>query len=430
MRHLSGADHHDAEAAQREQLFRRADALGRAVAGTTSPNPPVGCVLLNSDGQVIGEGATQPAGGVHAEVMALRAARAAGYETRGARAVVTLEPCNHTGRTPPCTKALLEAEIARVDYLFEDPHAQAAGGAAALRAHGMRVNGPFLPTPGTAQAHPMPVHGADSGHAATALASATSHHDARSTYSAVSSYSSAFGHSGHSRRSPSDATSAVCRSTACNAGSNPFTGIAPYAVEPWLVSTVRQRPCVTMKLAQTADGYAAATDLSSQWITGEQARALVHDDRSRRDAIVVGTGTILADNPRLTARAKDGTPKPNQPLRVVMGKRRIPDDAAIWGVPGRALHVATRDPHVLLADLSTRGFIDILIEGGPRLAEAFLSADLVDYVQLYQAPAFLLAGQRSITADPQRTTTIADARRFTPRHVRTLGVDILWELAR
>lgn len=357
-------------------LFAPADALGRAVMGTTSPNPPVGCVLFDATGQrEIGRGATQPPGGPHAEVMAVRDAQARGEELRGAWAVVTLEPCNHTGRTGPCSHALLGAGIARVDYLFADPNPLAVGGGDYLRNHGVDVHGPYCNAPVAS----------DKG-------------------------------------SPSGDTA--------NEDAEGPQWIPQWSIEPWLVATLRGRPHVTLKMASTVDGFVAATDKTSQWITSAAARQHVHDDRRRRDAIVVGTGTVAADNPRLTARAEDGSTYPEQPLRVIMGERAVADDAAIYGTPGLALHVRTRDVEQVLAELWSRGIVDVLVEGGPHITGAFLRGGLYDAVQLYQAPALMLAGSRSVEIDDELQTSISDIQRLTPRSVETFGPDVLWTLTR
>lgn len=217
---------------------------GDAVRGTTSPNPPVGCALFSPDGALIATGGTSPAGGAHAEINALRAA---GDRARGATAVVTLEPCNHTGRTGPCSQALVDAHITRLVYLTKDPNPQAAGGADYLERHGVEV------------------------------------------------------------------IYALQRVD---------------ALQPWLTSVARGRPSVTLKYAASLDGLTAAPDGTSKWITGEDARRHVHADRAVRDAIVVGTGTAIADNPSLTARRGDGTLMETQPRRVVVGTRAVPEETS------------------------------------------------------------------------------------------------------
>ena len=207
-------------------------AMGLAIAhaqrvkGTTYPNPPVGAVILSREGEVVGVGGTEPASGPHAEIVALRAA---GERAAGGTAVVTLEPCNHHGRTPPCVDALIEAGVAAVVYAVADPNPVASGGADRLRRAGIAVT---------------------SGVAADAVASGS--------------------------------------------------------LREWLHKQRTGRPHVTWKFAASIDGRSAAADGSSQWITSAAARADVHRRRAAADAIVVGTGTVFADNPTLTARLPDG----------------------------------------------------------------------------------------------------------------------------
>lgn len=321
-----------------------ADAAGHAVRGTTSPNPPVGAVVLSTDGEIVGAGGTSPVGGPHAEVNALAAA---GERARGGTAVVTLEPCNHTGRTGPCALALVEAGIIRVVYAFADPGDVEGGGAEFLRAHGVSVTGPLVTT------------------------------------------------------------------------DTDLTGVPQFSVEPWLTARRLSRPHVTLKYAGTLDGFAAATDGTSQWITGPDARARVHLDRSRRDAILVGTGTVLADDPRLTARRPDGGRYDHQPVRVVVGRTEVPADASVFP----ALRYRGEGLADVLADLGARGIVDVLVEGGPHIAASFVAAGLVDAVDAYTAPALLGAGIPVVVPAADTTTTIAGISRFTPRSVEVLGGD-------
>lgn len=312
-------------------------AAGDAVRGTTSPNPPVGCAIVNASGEVIATGGTSPAGGPHAEVNALREA---GPRAKGATAVVTLEPCNHTGRTGPCTQALVDAGIARVVYLTADPFEPASGGADWLRTHGLDV----------------------------ALL--------------------------HTRVK---------------------------ALQPWLRSVRNNRPSVTLKFASTLDGFTAAADKTSKWITCDEARAAVHADRTKRDAIVIGTGTALADNPSLTARYSDGALYEHQPRRVVVGKRAVPR--------GNLTELGFEQydtPQAALAALWNSGARDVLVEGGATLAASFLKLDLVDAVQAYIAPALLGAGRGVL--DREIAGTIGDAKRFRTTDVRRIGNDVLIEM--
>lgn len=314
--------------------------------GISSPNPPVGAVILADDGTVAGVGATQPPGGAHAEVMALRAA---GEAARGGTAIVTLEPCNHTGRTGPCAEALIEAGIAEVHYAVSDPNPIAAGGADRLRAAGVHVTG----------------------------------------------------------------------------------GVAVDTVEngplrPWLTRQRLGRPMVTAKIAAGIDGRIAAPDGTSQWITGSAARDHAHAQRARLDAIVIGTGTALADNPTLTARTPDRTLHPHQPARVVLGHRDLPVDANLRGTAGgRLVRVDSHDPADVLAALPDA--LWLLVEGGPHIIGAFVAAGLVDEVHAYVAPLVLGAGRSSV--EIPGVSTLDDARRFRTTSVTRLGDDVLITLS-
>lgn len=325
----------------------RAVEASRSSMGVSSPNPPVGAVILAADGSVAGVGATRPPGGPHAEVVALSEA---GEAARGGTAVVTLEPCNHTGRTGPCAQALIEAGIAEVHYAVSDPNPLAAGGAETLRAAGIRVTG----------------------------------------------------------------------------------GVSVETVEngplrPWLTRQRLGRPWVTAKIAAGVDGRIAAPDGTSQWITGPAAREHAHLQRSRLDAIVIGTGTALADNPSLTARTPDGGLYPHQPARVVLGHRDLPADANLRDDTGGPLvRVDSHDPADVLSALPDA--LWVLVEGGPHVLGAFFAADLVDEVHAYVAPMVLGAGQSSI--EIPGVTTLADARRFTTSSVTTVGDDVLITLTR
>jgi diaminohydroxyphosphoribosylaminopyrimidine deaminase/5-amino-6-(5-phosphoribosylamino)uracil reductase len=314
------------------------------VKGATYPNPPVGAVILDADGRQAGCGATEPVGGVHAEVVALRAA---GERATGGTAVVTLEPCNHHGRTPPCVDALLEAGISTVVYAVDDPNPAAAGGAQRLRAAGVEVAG------GVA---------------------------------------------------------------AAEAAAGPL--------REWLHKQRTGRPHVTWKFAASIDGRSAATDGSSQWITSESARADVHRRRSAADAIMVGTGTVLADDPSLTARLPDGRLAATQPLRVVVGERDIPPESRVLSPDCPTLRLRTRDPAEVLQALADR--TDVLLEGGPTLAGAFLRAGAVDRILAYMAP-ILLGGPRT-AVDDVGVTAIADALRWRYDGVEAVGPDVLLSL--
>lgn len=314
-------------------------AAGESVRGKTSPNPPVGCALVGASGELIATGATSPAGGPHAEINALRQA---GARARGATAVVTLEPCNHTGRTGPCARALVEAGVDRVVFFTADPNEAAAGGAAYLRDHGVEVD---------------------------------------------------------------------------------FQPVRVAALQPWLRSVRHGRASVTLKFASTLDGFTAAADGTSKWITGEAAREQVHADRAKIDAIIVGTGTAIADDPSLTARFPDGSLREHQPRRVVIGSREVPE-----GNLTRLGFEQYATPQKALDALWETGARDVLVEGGAALAASFLELDLVDAVQAYIAPALLGAGRGVL--DRAIAGTIADARRFRTTLVRPVGNDVFIEMER
>lgn len=315
---------------------------GQTVRGTTSPNPPVGCALFDGTG-IFSTGATEPVGGRHAERVALDAAAATAPERiRGAALAVTLEPCNHTGRTGPCAQAIAEAGIAHVYYVHADPTAIASGGADYLRAHGVEVTHVDYPVDG---------------------------------------------------------------------------------LEPWLDSVRRGRVSVTAKFAATLDGFTAAPDGTSQWITSRETRQYAHFDRSMRDAILIGTGTAIADNPSLTARHRDGSLLGNQPRRVVVGKRKVPE-----GNLTRLGFEQYDTPQEAFEALYESGARDVLVEGGPTLMRSVFELDLVDRIQAYFAP-MLLGGGRGML-EGALAGTLADARRFELHDVFSLGEDAVIELRR
>ncbi|TFC49516.1 bifunctional diaminohydroxyphosphoribosylaminopyrimidine deaminase/5-amino-6-(5-phosphoribosylamino)uracil reductase RibD [Cryobacterium sp. TMT2-17-1] len=325
-----------------EATMRRALALA-ANGPATGPNPRVGCVLLDDSGQVLAEGWHLGAGTPHAEVVAL--SRLTAGAARGATAVVTLEPCNHTGRTGPCSLALIDAGVRRVVYAVADPGVGSSGGADRLHGAGIDVTGGLL---------------ADE--------------------------------------------------------------VEPFLAD-WLVAARLGRPFVTLKWASSLDGRAAADDGTSRWITGPEARQDVHRRRAAAGAILVGTGTALADDPALTARDAAGKLLPTQPVPVVIGTRGIPNDAALRAHPHPPLFFATDDLLAVLHDLHRRGIRHAFIEGGPTLASAFVAAGLVDEYLVYLAPT-LLGGARLALGDIG-VAGITDQRRLAIDHYDRLGDDLL-----
>jgi len=309
----------------------------------TGVNPRVGCVIVDDDGRFIAEGWHRGVGTPHAEVDALSKLPEGG--ARGATAVVTLEPCNHTGHTGPCSEALIAAGVARVVYAVSDPGHMSGGGADRLREAGVDVASGVL---------------ADDVEA--------------------------------------------------------FLG-------DWLTAAALGRPHITVKWASSLDGRTAAPDGTSKWITGAAARQRVHEQREASDAIVVGTGTVLADDPSLTARGDAGELLATQPAPVVVGMRAIPKDAAVFRHPHPVIFEGTHDVGELVRDLHSRGFRRVYVEGGPTLASAFVAAGLVDEFAIYLAPT-LLGGDHLALGDIG-VATIGDQRALRILSIEHLGADLL-----
>jgi diaminohydroxyphosphoribosylaminopyrimidine deaminase/5-amino-6-(5-phosphoribosylamino)uracil reductase len=352
-----------------DALLDRAASLAERGVGLASPNPMVGALVV-ADGAVVGEGWHEGPGTEHAEVMALRAA---GDRARGATVVVTLEPCSHQGRTPPCAPALAAAGVARVVAGARDPNPLVDGrGFAMLREAGVDVV--------ERNVHP----------ASGALIE---------------------GFARHVR-----------------------TGL----------------PFVTLKLASSLDGRAAAADGSSRWITGEAARADVHRLRARSDAVVVGAGTVRADNPALTVRIPGY--RGRQPLRVmvdgagtvgsdrkafdgtaptlVVTTRRAPGRArAAWEAAGAEVETLDgADGRVSLArlmqTLGKRDVQTVLIEGGPTLAWSALDEGVVDRIVLYLAPKLIGGEAAPGILGGRGIRTIADALPAPIASVERIGDDL------
>ena len=349
--------------------MQRALQLAALAHGRTSPNPLVGCVVLDATGQLVGEGFHRRAGTPHAEVHALRQA---GERARGGTAVVTLEPCCHHGRTPPCSEALLAAGVARVVVAMQDPDPRVAGqGIAQLRAAGVEV------------------------------------------------------------------IEAVCAAEAQRLNRS-------------FVHRVQEgRPLGILKWAMSLDGRTALPNGSSQWISGPQARAWVHQLRARCDAVIVGGGTLRADNPLLTSR---GLRDP-EPLRVVLSRSLdLPSDAQLWDqsrAPTLVVHGSTAsaqqrerldalrverlaldpcEPRALMEHLAQRGCNQVLWECGAELAASALRQGCVQEVAAVLAPK-LLGGQPAQTplADLQ-LLDVNQAEPWAQQQLQQLGSDWLWRL--
>jgi diaminohydroxyphosphoribosylaminopyrimidine deaminase/5-amino-6-(5-phosphoribosylamino)uracil reductase len=361
-------------AADRAHL-ERALALAEGGRGRVSPNPLVGAVVVR-DGEVIGEGHHAELGGVHAEVAALGDCRARGHDPAGATMYVSLEPCAHHGRQPPCTDAILAARIARVVIASDDPSEKASGrGPGILRDEGVEV-----------------------GFAEGAEAAAG--------------------------RRLNQAFRKRAR-----------TG----------------RPLVTLKSALSLDGFTATEAGRSRWISSAPSRALVHAWRAEADAVAVGIGTALADDPLLTARDVP-EPDPRQPTRIVFDSAaRLPLDSRLVGSTDEAplivvvqagaaadrvaalraagaevLEVAgERAARVVAAldRLGAGGLGSILLEGGAGLVGAFLDAGEVDELRLFIAPLLLGAGRPLARA--RGAGSVADAARLLSLDWERSGDDLL-----
>ena len=353
-----------------DRHMARALELARLGLATTDPNPRVGCVIAAGE-HVFGEGWHRQAGGPHAEILALEAAGAA---ARGATAYVTLEPCSHHGRTPPCADALVNAGVGRVVYAMRDPNPKVDGaGIARLAAAGIAVEGGVLER-------------------------------------------------------------------------------EALELNPGFVSRMtRGRPWVVVKLAASLDGATALPGGESRWITGEAARDDVQRLRARSSAVMTGSGTVIADDPRLDVRLP-GTVR--QPLRVVLDSRlRTPPGARILAPPGHALVLCSdEDPlraaplraagaevlavgssgggvdlDAALAALAARQVNELFVECGAGLAGGLLSAGLADELVLYLAPTLLGRGSRPL-ADLEAPATLAGRLQFTIVERQDVGDDLLLRL--
>jgi diaminohydroxyphosphoribosylaminopyrimidine deaminase/5-amino-6-(5-phosphoribosylamino)uracil reductase len=191
----------------------------------------------------------------------------------------------------------------------------------------------------------------------------------------------------------------------------------------WLSASKNQRPFVTLKWASSLDGRAAAEDGSSKWISGEQSRADAHRRRSEVDAIVVGTGTALIDDPELTARKTDGSLHENQPLRVVLGTRELPSNLRVFNSDAETVTIKTQSIHGALGELYQRGVKHVLVEGGPTLASRFVQMDLVDEFVVYLAPKLL--GGEKLAIGSIDVPSIDQAKVLDFQEVRKLGEDVL-----
>ena len=351
-------------------MMQRALHLAASAGNTTSPNPKVGCVIAHGE-QIVGEGFHVQAGAPHAEVHALRQA---GDLARGATAYVTLEPCSHTGKTPPCANALIDAGVAEVICAMVDPNPQVAGqGLARLQAASI--------------------------------------------------------HTAHGLLSE--------QAQALNRG--------------FLSRIQLNRPFVTLKLAASLDGKTALANGDSQWITGAAARADVHKERATRNAIITGSGTVLADNPQLNVR---GVACLKQPVRVVLDRQlHSPASAQIFDTtvaPTWLFTAAELDTSAysargvrcfvwedaqaadslkfILHTLAQEGINDAWVEAGATLSAAFMQQDCVDELVLYQAPKIL--GKHAMDLLPLQADAqvLTQESQWQTSSIEIVGNDIKWRL--
>jgi diaminohydroxyphosphoribosylaminopyrimidine deaminase/5-amino-6-(5-phosphoribosylamino)uracil reductase len=329
-----------------ERHMARAIELAATARSRTAPNPWVGAVLVPSgEHEPLGEGATAPPGGAHAEVAALAQATSADpARVAGSTMYVTLEPCVHVGRTGPCVEAIAAAGVSRVVVGTVDPDPKVSGrGVQELGRRGIEVTTGVLEAQVTEQLAPYLKH----------------------------------------RR----------------------TG------EPWVV----------LKLAATMDGRTAASDGTSRWITGDAARKDVHQLRARSDAVLVGAGTVRADDPELTVRNLDG-PAERQPLRVVLGA--APEGAKV--LPALELGGDLRQ---VLRELGSRGVLQLLVEGGAKVAHDFHAEGLVDRYVIYLAPALFGGDDARPMFDGAGAASMDGVWRGKLVSVERLGDDLRVELA-
>ncbi|MEN9967519.1 MAG: bifunctional diaminohydroxyphosphoribosylaminopyrimidine [Actinomycetota bacterium] len=338
---------------QQEHAMRRALELAQR-GPIKGVNPRVGAVLITPAGEIVGEGWHRGSGTDHAEVAALKDLQAnargvaSGPIAAGLTAVVTLEPCNHTGKTGPCALALIEAGVAKVIYASSDAGINSAGGAATLRAAGIEVESGLL------QAE------------------------------------------------------------------------ADEVIRVWATATAQQRPFVTLKYGTTLDGRSAAADGSSKWITGPEARRDVHFRRTQIDAILVGTGTVIADDPELTARQLDGSLYEEQPLRVILGETQLDPASRIFDASegkSKTIQLRTRDLNSALLSLFNMGVRHLMVEGGAMVASEFVRHNLVNEYLIYMAPKLL--GGPITSLGNIGVSSIDQAKELEFAEVKQLGPDLV-----
>jgi len=321
--------------------MQRAIALSEKGLGKCAPNPIVGAVIIDASGKIVGEGFhDRMRSKDHAEVVAIKDA---GDLAKGATMVVTLEPCNHTGSTGPCTQAIINAGISTVVFAVKDPNAVAAGGADALRAAGIKVVDGVL------------------------------------------------------------------------------TKEASYANRAWLTKITKSRPYFVWKVATTLDAKIAASDGTSKWISNEVSRSDVQRLRRESDAILVGTNTVISDNPHLIPRGEFSGYSQN-PSRVIFGESDVPTDSKVFDSAAETVHIKSRDLNKLVSKLNELDINQVFVEAGSKLASAMVTAGLMDELVIYQAPALLGSGKTFYAEDSH--LTIEDQMRLEHISTEVLAGDI------
>ena len=335
---------------QQEHAMRRALelALNGPIKGV---NPRVGAVLMTATGEIVAEGWHRGSGTDHAEVAALKDlvanARAAadGPIAKGLTAIVTLEPCNHTGKTGPCAQALIDAGVKKVVFGTYDPGKAEGGGRFTLEESGIEV------------------------------------------------------------------VSDIMRDECVQ------------LIAPWFTNKFNNRPYVVIKWASSVDGRTAATDGTSKWITGAEAREDVHARRAASQAILVGTNTVELDDPELTARKPDGSLYETQPLRVVVGQRALKSTARVFNSDAETIRFETRDLNEVLQKLFARGIRQVFVEGGAEIESKLISLGLADEFLIYLAPK-LIGGPATAIRDIG-VANIDQAINLEFVETKKLGADIL-----
>lgn len=285
--------------------------LSRAGLGGTYPNPNVAAAIYSPNGALIADGFHNRAQSVdHAEVIAIKKAGAA---ARGATMVISLEPCAHTGTTPPCAQAIIDAGIAKVIYAITDPNPIAADGAQLLTAAGITVE---------------------------------------------------------QQRSAE----------------------LEFMQRAWLTKQLLGRPLMIWKVAMTLDSKVAASDGTSQWISGPESRNDVQVLRAQSDAILVGTNTAIIDNPHLVPRGHTA-----RPVRIVCGEQVVPSTHNVFDDQARTITVKSKSIPALMKVLSDEGFNQVLVEAGPTLGSALMATGNIDELIIYQAPKLLGAGKEFVS---------------------------------